>query len=542
MDTLGDEPEEIIECIEIIRAARETAEEHLTCLEESVIAAVEALRRRRDEQEKEHAEVLRIEGAKSINLARSRRAWEAELACMTAVQPSMVTRIKLNVGGVRFETSRATLLGVTGSMLETMFGARVDMLQYDPDDGSVFLDRDGARFGMILDFLRDGNASLFAKKLRGLPSMRQREEMRSELDFFGLTDAVFPRAWIEDAQFRVWGGRLNDIAIPCAALVHGNNVLVFGRESRYVSYTSPRAVVELLSLDGEDGEVDVRPATVPVRPVLAGRGDICVVRIDDQRAIVIGGSSEVAYEGTGVNTTEILDLSTMLVTPGPSMQRRRFLCSAVALGDGRVIVVGGSSKEYGILKTTEILDTKTMTFAPGPDMLSHRRESSVTVFEKHGRFVLVSGGNGSTLSSSAYVKHDRTMSTTEVLDLSTMKFSHGPVMNVPRRGSGSVFIGEESMGNCVIVIGGYCDHNSVRTRIPAGILNSACSTTEVLDLETMKFTYGPKLLPKEQRTTTVVDESGGRVFVIRGKDDHEVEVLEASVFQGQTRAMRWRQM
>ena len=73
--------------------------------------------------------------------------------------PQGEDRFKLNVGGVRFDTSRTTLMSVPESMLATMFGARVDMLRRDPEDGSIFLDRDGERFGLVLDFLRDGGAS-----------------------------------------------------------------------------------------------------------------------------------------------------------------------------------------------------------------------------------------------------------------------------------------------------------------------------------------------------------------------------------------------
>ena len=60
---------------------------------------------------------------------------------------------------MRYETSRTTLTkAVPGSMLATMFGTRLDMLRRDPEDGSVFIDRDGERFGLV-DFLRDGDAS-----------------------------------------------------------------------------------------------------------------------------------------------------------------------------------------------------------------------------------------------------------------------------------------------------------------------------------------------------------------------------------------------
>jgi hypothetical protein len=84
---------------------------------------------------------------------------EAQLARNSAVQPTSEERFKLNVGGVRYDASRATLTKVPESMLAAMFGRRVDMLQSDPEDGSIFIDRNGERFGLILDFLRDGDVS-----------------------------------------------------------------------------------------------------------------------------------------------------------------------------------------------------------------------------------------------------------------------------------------------------------------------------------------------------------------------------------------------
>jgi hypothetical protein len=79
--------------------------------------------------------------------------------------------VKLNVGGARFETTLAVLTKVEDSILGRMFGRCDAMLQADPEDGSIFIDRDGDVFGMLLDFLqgsrRPGHAEDHARVARG---------------------------------------------------------------------------------------------------------------------------------------------------------------------------------------------------------------------------------------------------------------------------------------------------------------------------------------------------------------------------------------
>ena len=61
-------------------------------------------------------------------------------------------KVKLDVGGHRFSTSRATLLSVPGSFLAAMFSGSY-ALEKDEDDGSFFIDRDGRYFHHILNYL-----------------------------------------------------------------------------------------------------------------------------------------------------------------------------------------------------------------------------------------------------------------------------------------------------------------------------------------------------------------------------------------------------
>ena len=158
---------------EVLATVRQTAAAHASALDElERVFTAQTAAFAADQEAFEAERVASLQRADEANarervliaeereaVDRDRADWEAELARMTAVQPSSEDRFKLNVGGVRFETSRATLTKVPESMLATMFGARVDMLRRDPEDGSIFLDRDGERFGLVLDFLRDGGAS-----------------------------------------------------------------------------------------------------------------------------------------------------------------------------------------------------------------------------------------------------------------------------------------------------------------------------------------------------------------------------------------------
>ena len=84
-----------------------------------------------------------------------RAALDAQRARIRVANVATDDQVRLDVGGVRYETSRATLTRVEGSMLAAMFGSCDVMLKTNPDDGSVFIDRDGDQCGMILDLLRN---------------------------------------------------------------------------------------------------------------------------------------------------------------------------------------------------------------------------------------------------------------------------------------------------------------------------------------------------------------------------------------------------
>ena len=319
-----------------------------------------------------------------------------------------------------------------------------------------------------------------------------------ELNFFGLADAVFPRSWFEDAEFRAWGSGMNSMRRWCAAVLYGRSVVVFGGMDMNVASMD---TTEVLDLD----DAGTTEASFTAGPTMATtRFGCAAVRLDARRVLVVGGCDG---GDKNLDSTEILDFETMRFSAGPRMLSKRVYCAAVAL-DARRILVAGGGDENGSHRTTEILDVATMTFAPGPEMLSGRFGCSAVALEGSPRRVLVVGGcdNG-----------EVSFNTTEVLDLDTMTFSRGPTMRAARNGCAAVPLGGDSRGRCLVL--GGTDEGGFETK-----------TTEVLDLETMEFTDGPAMLDEREGCAAVADRDAGgdRVFVLGGASIAGMEVLEAA--------------
>lgn len=109
-------------------------------------------------------------------------------------EPRSSIRVQLDVGGVRYATTRSTLitLDASTSMLTIMFSEK-NLFIFKPEaDGTYFIDRNGALFGYLLDYLRNGRvhvpeslchaviqeAEYFG--LHGLPTVLRAEEKETK--------------------------------------------------------------------------------------------------------------------------------------------------------------------------------------------------------------------------------------------------------------------------------------------------------------------------------------------------------------------------
>jgi hypothetical protein len=81
-----------------------------------------------------------------------------------------------------------------------------------------------------------------------------------------------------------------------------------------------------------------------------------------------------------------------------SLLEARFKHTMVALDDGRVLVIGGTSDDLELLATSEIFDPETGTYSPGPSLQAGRYKlAGAAAVLDDGRVVVGGGGHGAEL-------------------------------------------------------------------------------------------------------------------------------------------------
>ncbi len=174
-------------------------------------------------------------------------------------------------------------------------------------------------------------------------------------------------------------------------------------------------------------------------PMAIGRGFHTATRLRDGRVLVLGGVTGTALAET--SSAEIYDpvtdsFSTLSVT----MTRARAFHTATLLGDGRVLVAGGTVPGSGgafSSRTAEIYDPAAGTFTALPDMAAYRAGHTATLLGDG--CVLLAGGHGT----------DRTL---EIFDPRTDTFrTLDARLKVARRGHTATLLQD---GNVLLVGGG----------------------------------------------------------------------------------------
>ena len=166
------------------------------------------------------------------------------------------------------------------------------------------------------------------------------------------------------------------------------------------------------------------------------RHQACLAELADGRILVVGGVFRAS------KTSEIFDPATGVWTAGPTLTEGRADSGCALLPDGRVIVTGGWH-DAGC--STEILDLATMQSAPGPALPRAWSHHAAAVLPD-SRIILISG-DGDGLDS---LDQPVDGSSTLILDPTTMRWTEGPAMSTVRAHAGAVVLGDGK----IMVIGG----------------------------------------------------------------------------------------
>jgi hypothetical protein len=166
------------------------------------------------------------------------------------------------------------------------------------------------------------------------------------------------------------------------------------------------------------------------------RGRHAAAVLPDGRVLITGGlvPDNPAPATIDSKTTEIFDPSSGTFTPGPDMSVARFNHSAIALDDGRVLVLGGNH-----LSSAELYDPASNTFSAAGAMNAVHGLGHQAVKLLDGK-VLVLGGDQGTIQPSAVAElfDPSTNQFTRIDDMTTTRMLHFAVVN---QNDGKVLIG-----------------------------------------------------------------------------------------------------
>lgn len=239
------------------------------------------------------------------------------------------------------------------------------------------------------------------------------------------------------------------------------------------------------------------PAAGTFRPAASmgtPRASHGAVALADGRVLVVGGWT--GREATA--TAEVYDPEADRWTAAGEMTVARMSPAVAPLPDGHVLITGGEPRTGAAHASAEVFDPATATFS-AVDPMRTRRSSHVAVVLDDGRVLVVGGheDSGAVLRSA------------EVFDPETGAFRPAGEMAVPRHKHGAALLPDGR----VLVVGGS-DAADFRGRY---------TSTETYDPDTGTFSEGPELRWRRHKIgDAVVALPSGAVLVAGGAERPEL--------------------
>ena len=190
-------------------------------------------------------------------------------------------------------------------------------------------------------------------------------------------------------------------------LLSGNRVLVTGGFNGNVAVETAEIFTEATRSFSATGSMAV------------ARGRHAAAPLPDGRVLITGGLVPAGVGPATIEdkTAEVFDPATGTFSPTGDMSVTRSNHSAIALNDGRVLVLGGNGRN-----SAEVYDPSDGTFAPVGDMEVAHGLGHAAVKLLDGR-VLVVGGDAGSIQPSAVV---------EIFDPATNEFTRAADMSTER--------------------------------------------------------------------------------------------------------------
>ncbi len=234
----------------------------------------------------------------------------------------------------------------------------------------------------------------------------------------------------------VQGGTVRGVAnLGTGRSGHAAVALADGRVAVFGGYDTSSTVTGSIEVFDPAGE-----NWTPSKAVLGvARARLSATLLIDGRVLVAGGETA-SLTDVGTDAWEIWDPAADAIAASGTLVERRTRHRAVRLGDGRVLVTGGSRTDASgapnfSRATAEIFDPLSLSSSALPSMAVPRAGHEATLLAD-GR-VLVTGGHGS-------------IATAEVYDPGTVGFSGAGTMTQARRDHTATLLGDGS----VLVAGG----------------------------------------------------------------------------------------
>lgn len=232
-------------------------------------------------------------------------------------------------------------------------------------------------------------------------------------------------------------------------------------------------------------------------------------------AIAAGpNAGKILFAGGDAASTELYDPASNRFSPGPSMRDSRVTHTATAITSGpnagKILIAGGDGCSFargrsdcGILASTELYNPATNTFVSGPPMSVARESATATVIASgpNAGKILIAGGFGDSHTP---------LSSTELYDPATNRFTPGPTMKVARRCHTATVIASGPNAGMILIAGGEGAAESG---------SSYLGSTEIYSPLTNTFAAGPTMkVPRFEDTATAITSgpNAGMILIAGG--------------------------